>query len=275
MTFFRQDFFQFYFLLILYFTASSPLLAQEDIYQWSNKKDIPLLGIGAAGTATSLLMRAQNTPLDLGEINDLNTDQIMRLDEHTNENYSLPLQNASDILLYTSYAFPLSTLLIPEARQDVGMIALMLTEGVLVNEMLTGITKNLVNRPRPFTYNTNLSDEVRTEDGNNLSFFSGHTSYTALLSFFSAQVLNTYVEKPLSRKMIWAGAILWPAATGYFRYAGGKHFITDVMVGYAVGAAIGYLIPKLHDTEQANKNPKGFYLDKEASQPFRLVFLIN
>jgi membrane-associated phospholipid phosphatase len=30
------------------------------------------------------------------------------------------------------------------------------------------------------------------------------------------------------------------------RYGGGKHFFSDIIVGYAVGAAIGILVPQLH-----------------------------
>ena len=37
-----------------------------------------------------------------------------------------------------------------------------------------------------------------------------------------------------------------PAVTGYLRFKAGKHFPTDIIVGYGVGATIGYLVPELH-----------------------------
>ncbi len=246
--------------------------AQVKQYEWSAKKDIPLLSVGAAGTLTSLLLRSQNEALSLHQVNTLDKERLSAWGQAATKNYSPSLQRASDILLTASYAFPLGTLLIPEARQDIGMISVMLVEGILLNEMLTGITKNLVNRPRPFAYNPDLGNEIRTESGNNLSFISGHTSYTAMFSFFTARVLNSYLENATTRTIVWTGAVLWPALTGYFRYEGGKHFIGDVLVGYTVGAAVGYFIPRLHKTKKDATSPKGFHLDLNSTQPFRLVF---
>ncbi|MEM9023429.1 MAG: phosphatase PAP2 family protein, partial [Bacteroidota bacterium] len=37
-----------------------------------------------------------------------------------------------------------------------------------------------------------------------------------------------------------------PATTGLMRVLAGKHFPTDVITGYAVGGAIGFLVPHLH-----------------------------
>ena len=43
-----------------------------------------------------------------------------------------------------------------------------------------------------------------------------------------------------------AGAALAPATVGFLRVKGGKHFPTDVLTGLVVGAATGYLVPRLH-----------------------------
>ncbi len=45
---------------------------------------------------------------------------------------------------------------------------------------------------------------------------------------------------------LWSFSAYIPALTGYFRVKAGKHFTTDVMAGYAVGAFTGWLIPHLH-----------------------------
>jgi len=242
-------------------------------YQWSTVKDVPLLALGATGSLTSLILKNQNDPLSLQEINGLNQDDLFALDLGAIDNYSPASQRASDVLLWTSYALPLSTLLIPETRQNLGMITVMLAEGILLNEALTGITKTLVNRPRPYAFNADLANEIRTNRDNNLSFFSGHTSYTAMFSFFTAQVLSDQIENPNGRALMWAGAAILPAATGYFRYDGGKHFVSDVVLGYLVGASIGYFIPKLHQEKEAASETKGFHLDREASHMSRLVFV--
>ncbi len=270
MHFFRNQVLLWYFLLL-----AVPLqgYSQENEYAFSTPLDVPLITAGAAGTITSLVLRAKNEPFGIEQINNLDGGNLLGLDLQATEKYSLSAQQASDVLLTSSYALPLTTLLIPEAREEIGIISIMLAESILITESLTGITKNLVNRPRPYTFNTGLSDDIRTDDDNNLSFFSGHTSYTAMFSFFTASVINQYIENKTSRHFIWAGAILLPAATGYFRYDGGKHFVTDVVAGYLVGAAVGYLIPRLHEVKKEQTSPSGFHLDRELSQPLRLVFV--
>jgi membrane-associated phospholipid phosphatase len=51
---------------------------------------------------------------------------------------------------------------------------------------------------------------------------------------------------------IWGVAAAIPASVGYMRIKAGKHFLTDNLIGYGVGAAAGILIPELH--KKANKN---------------------
>ncbi|MBT8218659.1 MAG: phosphatase PAP2 family protein, partial [Bacteroidia bacterium] len=46
--------------------------------------------------------------------------------------------------------------------------------------------------------------------------------------------------------VVWTTAIAVPALTGLLRTRAGKHFYTDVIVGFVVGAAVGYLIPEIH-----------------------------
>jgi len=43
-----------------------------------------------------------------------------------------------------------------------------------------------------------------------------------------------------------------PAVTAYFRVNTHNHFPTDAIVGYIVGAAIGYFIPEIHKTKNSS-----------------------
>lgn len=45
---------------------------------------------------------------------------------------------------------------------------------------------------------------------------------------------------------MWTGAAILPALTGITRVKAGKHYWTDVITGYAVGALVGTLTPLLH-----------------------------
>jgi len=133
-------------------------------------------------------------------------------------------------------------------RKDFGPLMLMAFEVSSINFGLSSIAKNTVNRTRPLVYNPNVPMEHRTNGISKLSFYSGHTSHTASMSFFMAKVLNDYHPnmKPALKLGMWTAAALIPAATGYYRVKAGKHFPTDVMTGYAIGAFTGWLVPHLH-----------------------------
>ena len=84
------------------------------------------------------------------------------------------------------------------------------------------------------------------------SFYSGHTSISASNSFFTASVLSEYLSDNTAKIFIWSAAALYPAIVGLSRIHNHWHFPTDIIVGYIVGAAIGYLIPRIHRTENDN-----------------------
>ena len=231
--------------------------AQGSPYQLTKAREIPLLGVGIAGTVGSMLLKEEREPLTLQELNALRASDILAIDRSVN-NFSGSARVASDVLVASSFAAPLILLTFEESRADAGTWGVMLLETVLLNEALTGMTKALVTRPRPFTYNETLSSEERTTDDNTFSFFSGHTSHSAALAFFTARVISVYVDRPAVRTVAWTVAALLPAATGWMRYEAGKHFPTDVVVGYAVGASVGLLIPYLHRSRKRSSSERAF-----------------
>jgi len=107
-------------------------------------------------------------------------------------------------------------------------------------------------RYRPFTYNPDIPLDVKLSSGSTLSFFSGHTSVTTALSFFGAKVLTDLRPDSKNNWMIWTIGATTPALIGYLRYEAGKHFITDVVAGYALGAMIGYMVPAAHLNKNVN-----------------------
>ena len=72
------------------------------------------------------------------------------------------------------------------------------------------------------------------------------TLLPAILSVFAAKVYNDLYPDSRWRKWVWVGALAVPAATAWYRYRAGKHFPTDVTVGYAIGAGLAWLVPTLH-----------------------------
>ncbi len=123
----------------------------------------------------------------------------------------------------------------------------MWAEVMLLNGAATYLTKTLVDRPRPYAYANNPVDAADIEGKEPLrSFFSGHTSMAAASTFFLAKVYSDYHPHNRWRYAVWTAAGALPAVTGFLRIQAGKHFPTDVMVGYVVGAATGYLVPFVH-----------------------------
>jgi membrane-associated phospholipid phosphatase len=52
--------------------------------------------------------------------------------------------------------------------------------------------------------------------------------------------------------LVWVVAAAIPAAVGYMRYQAGMHFLSDNLLGYALGAASGILIPQWHKSKRHN-----------------------
>ena len=234
-----------YALVVLFLSSTFGAYAQEGSYELKESREIPLLATGAAGVTASVLLRKKQEPLSLDDVGKLKISDILAIDQR-GKNYSEGAAATSDILVFASFAAPLALLAFDDLRHDAGTLGVILLETVMLNEALTGITKTLIKRPRPYTYNQSVSEAVRISRENNLSFFSGHTSHSAAVSFFTAKTISDYVDRPAVRTLAWAGTILLPAATGFFRYKAGKHFPTDVVVGYLVGASVGFLVPHLH-----------------------------
>jgi len=94
------------------------------------------------------------------------------------------------------------------------------------------------------------------DNGTTDSFFSGHVSMAAGASFFMAKVYSDYHPELGAKKWwLYSAALIPPAFVGYFRYRGFMHFPTDILLGTAVGAAVGVLRPHFHKiTRKSNRD---------------------
>jgi membrane-associated phospholipid phosphatase len=129
-------------------------------------------------------------------------------------------------------------------------------EVTIINSGLTSTAKALVNRTRRYVFNLDLSYEQRTDEESRRSFYSGHASVSASWSFFFAKVFTDYHRdmKTGWKFGVWTVAATVPAVTSYLRVEAGRHFPTDVITGYAMGAFTGWLIPHLHSRSKQNSN---------------------
>lgn len=220
-----------------------------------------LLSAGATAGVAALAILLNLDPLTQEQIEELNPDDINSFDRAFIGPYSEDY--LGDVLQYSTYLLPLTFLTNNEAKKDFGDLALMYGEVLLINASINGIVKGLSSRTRPYVYDEHSLLEEKTSIDARLSFYSGHTSNTASISFFTAKVFSEYITDNTAKVFIWSAAALIPAITGFSRVNTHWHFPTDVIVGYIIGAAIGYLIPLIHkrDNEEIEQsNPaQNFY----------------
>ena len=231
---------------ILAFLCSLCCFAQSKIYNIDFKKDGLLLGGGLALWSGSKWMKAsaaKPTTLDISQLDGYN---VWGLDRGAISNSSVQADQMSDVLLYGSISAPFVTYMSKHCRGEGGAIALMALETFFMVDGITNVIKSSVGRYRPFNYNSAIPEDVKLSNGSKYSFVSGHTSNAAAFSFFTASVMSDLFPSSKLKPLFWASAITIPAVTGYLRYEAGKHFPTDIVAGYALGAAVGTLIPKLH-----------------------------
>lgn len=134
--------------------------------------------------------------------------------------------------------------------QSRGIIVLtMFAETKLITSGMINISKGVVHRFRPYVYSHNHPGEESTVYSTQ-SFFSGHTAKTAAAAFFAAKVYSDIYPDSKWKNVIWVTAATIPAVTGALRIKAGRHFLSDVVLGYTVGAAVGLLVPHLHKNKK-------------------------
>jgi len=168
--------------------------SNEAPYQLSLRKELPFIISGTMLFTGSLIL--QNAidlkPLTEAQIAELNPDNIIPFDRAAASNNSKAAARASDFLRTSITLLPLYFLSNHNNRKDFLRLFVMAGEVFTLTYATTSITKNLVQRVRPIAYNNDVPIENKGGSGIRRSFFSGHTSHTAALSFFVAKVMHDY-----------------------------------------------------------------------------------
>lgn len=235
------------FVLFVAMVCTTAFFAQSP-YQLNTQQELTTFGVGLATAGAGVYFRSQTPILTSQELEALDINDIGGFDRVATNFFSLKAHETSDCFWYGSHTLPLLLLAGKKSRSDFGKIMVLYNEAVLLNGGLTLLTKYTVRRVRPFNFDPDTSFEKKTSVNAKASFFSGHASITATNSFFAAKVFSDYYPDSKWKPIVWTVAATIPAVTGYLRVRGGRHYPTDVIVGYAVGAAIGYLIPHWHRT---------------------------
>ncbi len=179
--------------------------------------------------------------------------------------------------LYFAFAYAVADPILSGVRennlQTVLVDAMMYAESALVAGAMTNLSKLAIRRPRPRAYWE--QDKLREEAAANgcnvaanpscvpdisetdtaLSFVSGHASIAAALSATATHLAFARAPKGSIRPWLTlVGGVLLTSFVSYERVRSGAHFPTDVIAGALMGAAVGVLVPHLHDDEKLTQH---------------------
>jgi membrane-associated phospholipid phosphatase len=215
--------------------------------QWSHDlrlgRELTITGIGLGLNGIGLLQsRGSHTRLVLPA----DPLSVNAFDRIATRNWDQGTHQASNVLLATAAIGALSAAVVTRQGDRPLMPVAIMAETVLISSGLTNVVKELVARPRPFVYNPDVPEHFKDSDEAYVSFWSGHTANTASITFSCAAMVQGSNASRGVKTATWIGAAILPAAMGLLRVKAGRHFPTDVLVGYLVGAGIGVGIPYLH-----------------------------
>lgn len=224
------------------------------MHEWRWGLDAPLLGAPLAlhGAVVLGFGVGDRFHPDQGQL--LDRSSVNGFDRVATFHYSEPAARASDWLFLGAAAGSLAGMIVQQKGVQPLLPVVLAAESFLLTSSLTNLTKELVQRPRPYRYYPDAPAHLHAERESYLSFWSGHTSNCAALTFTTASVLQRSDLPRDVKTAVWIGAAAVPALMGYLRVRAGKHFPTDVIVGYAVGAGIGLLVPYLHRKNITSSN---------------------
>ena len=240
------------FLITLLFSVFNSFA--QGVYKLSYATDFSITGVGIATLTPSFFLKKNKPLLNEAQLNTLDKNKIWKVDRFACNQWRPKIAKASDVLMLSAMVMPALLLINKQARSEAGKITLMYAETFLLNAGLTNLTKEIFKRKRPYTYNPNAPLSKKLERDASSSFFSGHTSFSASGAFFLAKVFADTNPNSRWKPMVWTGAAILPLTTGIFRIAAGKHFPTDILVGYLIGAATGILVPQLHKINRSPSN---------------------
>lgn len=119
---------------------------------------------------------------------------------------------------------------------------LLITQATSLAMLTNTIVKYAVARARPYVWQGNPGLYSSATEAN-VSFFSGHTTF-AFAVVVSGSTLFFMQGMPGAPYVLGFG-LAAAAFTGYLRIAADQHYLSDVLVGAAVGSLVGWAVPYL------------------------------
>jgi membrane-associated phospholipid phosphatase len=231
---------------------ASPVTAQQtpSPYRTRFAIDAPItVGLGAV-SGVGLYLVSQKDGLNQTQLAALNKNNVPKFDRFVAGNYSKTAQTVGDFIVYpTLLIAPGLLALDADVRSHYGQVLGLYLQTLLAQNAIFTMTVGNVTRYRPFLYGPEGGGDRNSHISTN-SFYAGHTANTATATFFAAKVYHDFNPGSAAEPLVWTAAAVVPAVMAYTRIEAGKHFLSDNIVGYAVGATVGIVVPQLHKTAE-------------------------
>ena len=223
---------------------------------------ICLILIGLAYTSTELhtIKKKEFSEFTIGSLDQNAIQEINVLDRGIAGRWDIDAKGKGKIFKNIAiYLIPLFLFLFKGSIKRKIVLFFIFSQGYVLTEAITGITKGLVERYRPFTYlSINQLEKLNPKEKEKFlediidydilnSFFSGDASILSYGFVFFAFSYSLIYTNYRNKSIVWITAIVGIVLGFYFRTLSGKHFPTDVIVGGLVGALIAIGILKLHN----------------------------
>lgn len=241
-----------------------------------NKWDYFIVPLGLGTEALAWSIENKQTQLTYANLLTLSRTDINKFDQSATRNWNNSLDKLSDVGKYSLVVSP-AIILAGSIKQkqwsNTITYGVMYFEVALLTTGLTDLTKVLTKRERPYLYNSHLSEQEKLElindEGGQDSFFSGTTSISFASAVFLSKTFTDIYGKGTWSRIVWGTSLTLASATAYMRYESGQHFPSDIIVGAAVGSAIGYFIPLLHKKSNKLKNTTFIVLPNYATLAYK------
>lgn len=252
----------FYITLISIVALSIPLSAQytdttlhqqpvkKDIYRIKNKIDLPLTGLGIAGTIYGFHLRESKPHNDSAEVFNLDPNSLPKMDRNATTQNHPAASLASDVLFAEGFVLPWFLYLDKHVRSEAYDYSIMYLETMGLTGMGYAMSAGIVKKYRPYAYNDKVALKRRANKHSSNSFYAGHVAVTAAGTFFAAKVFSDVHPDSQFRHVMWGLAGASTLGQCYARYKGGYHFITDISIGAVLGSTAGIIVPVLHKREK-------------------------
>jgi membrane-associated phospholipid phosphatase len=215
--------------------------AAESVYTYDVRKDLVIgsLSLGLAISPFFVHNKPDRIPVSLEQ------SDVTVFDRSFMFSYKKPLDFFSDYSVYGLMALPvISAIRNLNDKNKLLTYGIMDVEAFLLTFGTVSLLKSAVIRYRPYMYSYGIPGGKEQDYYN--SFPSGAAAYAFLgATFLSTSFSREYPESKWKLPVL-ISSYAFAAGIASMRVIAGSHFVSDVLVGAAIGSLYGWLIPVLH-----------------------------